>query len=156
MTGYGASPVSGVVFIVETIRDHLTRTACASHQELPCRPPSPSAPGGLLRARRRGRRTAGPSGGLLLVNDAELAKRIEAIAYPGLTANFDAGKTAALAQTMLDWTVAGPAYGGAMVDTARALADRLVAAGLPVFRSIEGVTGSHQFDPTVPPLSNAA
>jgi glycine hydroxymethyltransferase len=61
------------------------------------------------------------------------------------TANFDAGKTAALAQTMLDWTVAGPAYAGAMVDTARALADRLVAAGLPVFRSIEGVTGSHQF-----------
>jgi glycine hydroxymethyltransferase len=64
---------------------------------------------------------------------------------PGLTANLDAGKTAALAQTMLDWTVAGPAYAGAMVDTARALADRLVAAGLPVFRSIEGVTGSHQF-----------
>jgi glycine hydroxymethyltransferase len=32
-----------------------------------------------------------------------------------------------------------------MVDTARALADRLVAAGFPVFRSIEGVTGSHQF-----------
>ena len=84
-------------------------------------------------------------GGLLLVNDAELAQRIEAIAYPGLTANFDAGKTAAVAQTMLDWTVAGPAYAGAMVDTARALADRLVAAGLPVFRSLEGVTGSHHF-----------
>jgi glycine hydroxymethyltransferase len=32
-----------------------------------------------------------------------------------------------------------------MVDTARALADRLVAAGLPDFRSIEGVTGSQQF-----------
>jgi glycine hydroxymethyltransferase len=84
----------------------------------------------------------GPPGGLLLANDAELAQRIEAIAYPGPTANFDAGKTAALAQTMLDWTVAGPAYTGAMVDTARALVDRLVAAGLPVFRSIEGVTGS--------------
>ncbi len=87
----------------------------------------------------------GPPGGLLLANDAELAQRIEAIAYPGLTANFDAGKTAALAQTMLDWTVAGPAYATAMIDTARALADGLVAADLPVFRSTEGVTGSHQF-----------
>jgi glycine hydroxymethyltransferase len=44
----------------------------------------------------------GPPGGLLLANDAELAQRIEAIAYPGRTANFDAGKTAALAQMMLD------------------------------------------------------
>ena len=49
----------------------------------------------------------GPAGGLLLANDAELAQRIEAIAYPRLTANFDAGLTAALAQTVLDWTVAG-------------------------------------------------
>ena len=32
-----------------------------------------------------------------------------------------------------------------MVDTARALADRLLAAGVPVFRSAEGVTDSHQF-----------
>ena len=45
-----------------------------------------------------------------MTNDAELAERIDAIAYPGLTANFDAGKTAALAVTMIDWKVAGPAY----------------------------------------------
>lgn len=87
----------------------------------------------------------GPPGGLLLANDAELAERLEAIAYPGLTANFDAGKTAALAQTMLDWTIAGCNYATAMVDTARALAEALLVAGLPVFRRAHGVTRSHQF-----------
>jgi glycine hydroxymethyltransferase len=31
----------------------------------------------------------GPAGGLILTNDAELARRIDKIAFPGLTANFD-------------------------------------------------------------------
>ena len=107
--------------------------------------PNPLDQGAHLMSMSTYKSLGGPPGGLLLANDAELAQRIEAIAYPGLTANFDAGKTAALAQTMLDWTVAGPAYATAMIDTARALADGLVAADLPVFRRTEGVTGSHQF-----------
>jgi glycine hydroxymethyltransferase len=32
----------------------------------------------------------GPPGGVILTDDAELAQRLDAIAYPGLTANFDA------------------------------------------------------------------
>ncbi len=51
----------------------------------------------------------GPAGGLIVSNDAALMERIDAIAYPGLTANFDAGRTAALARGLLDWTVHGPA-----------------------------------------------
>ncbi|RMF05161.1 MAG: serine hydroxymethyltransferase, partial [Alphaproteobacteria bacterium] len=39
----------------------------------------------------------GPPAGLILTNGPELAQRLDAIAFPGLTANFDAGKTAALA-----------------------------------------------------------
>jgi glycine hydroxymethyltransferase len=107
--------------------------------------PNPLDQGAHLMSMSTYKSLGGPPGGLLLANDAELAQRLEAIAYPGLTANFDAGKTAALAQTMLDWTVAGPAYAAAMVDTARALADQLIISGLPVFRRTEGVTGSHQF-----------
>ena len=34
----------------------------------------------------------GPAGGLIVTNDAGLAERLDAIAYPGLTANFDAGQ----------------------------------------------------------------
>ncbi|GAA3020106.1 serine hydroxymethyltransferase [Streptosporangium longisporum] len=87
----------------------------------------------------------GPAGGLIVTDDAELAERLDAIAYPGLTANFDAGKTAALAMTMLDWKAAGPAYARTMAATARRLADELLALGVPVFAAERGCTRSHQF-----------
>jgi glycine hydroxymethyltransferase len=87
----------------------------------------------------------GPAGGLVLCNDAELAQRIESIAYPGLTANFDAAKSAALAMTLLDWQVFGQAYARAMVDTAQALAQALITRDVPVFARDRGVTQSHQF-----------
>jgi len=87
----------------------------------------------------------GPAGGLILTNDADLAQRIEAIAYPGLTANFDVAKSAALAITLLDWRDCGAAYARAMVDTARALAGGLAAEGLALFATAQGITGSHQF-----------
>ncbi len=87
----------------------------------------------------------GPAGGVVVTNDPQLAQRIDAIAFPGLTANFDAGRVAALAVTMLDWKVAGPAYAVAMVETAARLADELAAAGLPVFDGGGGRTRSHQF-----------
>ncbi len=87
----------------------------------------------------------GPAGGLLLTNRADLAERVDAIAYPGLTANFDAGKTAALAITLLDWLDGGHEYATAMTTTAAALADSLADAGLPVFETERGYTTSHQF-----------
>lgn len=87
----------------------------------------------------------GPPGGVVLTNDPELAQRLDAIAYPGLTANFDAGKAAALAVTMVDWKVAGAAYAAAMVETAGRLADELIAVGLPLFAGAHGPTRSHQF-----------
>ncbi len=86
----------------------------------------------------------GPPGGLLLTNRADLAARVDAIAYPGLTANFDAGKTAALAITMLDWLAHGPAYVATMAATAAALASALHDAGLPVLTTSAGFTTSHQ------------
>lgn len=86
----------------------------------------------------------GPPGGLIVSNDPALMKRIDAIAYPGLTANFDAGKVAALAVGLLDWKAHGPAYAQAMQRTALALAQALDAAGLPVFGKARGFTRSHQ------------
>ena len=87
----------------------------------------------------------GPPSGVLVTNDAAIAERLDAIAYPGLTANFDAAKTAALAITLLDWRQHGRAYGAAMVDLARALAEALDALGLSVFAKQRGYTRSHQF-----------
>lgn len=107
--------------------------------------PNPLDEGAHLMSMSTYKSLGGPPGGLLLAKDAELAQRIEAIAYPGLTANFDAGKTAALTQTLLDWTVAGKAYAATMVETAGALADLLASRGVPVYRRACTATQSHQF-----------
>jgi glycine hydroxymethyltransferase len=61
-----------------------------------------------------------------------------------MTANFDAAKSAALAVTMLDWRDFGRAYAAEMVAMARALAEAMIAEGLPVYRP-ERLTHSHQF-----------
>ena len=87
----------------------------------------------------------GPAGGLVVTNDAELAERLDVIAFPGLTANFDAAKSAALALTLLDWREHGRAYAAKMISVAQAFAAALDAEGLPVFAKEKGFTRSHQF-----------
>ena len=87
----------------------------------------------------------GPAGGLIVSNDAAIAERLDAIAFPGMTANFDAAKSAALALTMLDWREYGPAYGAEMVKIAKVFATSLDQLGLPVFAKQQGFTRSHQF-----------
>ncbi len=67
------------------------------------------------------------------------------IAYPGMTANFDVAKSAALALTMLDWREHGQDYAKAMVRVAKALAQELDKNGVPVFAGAGGFTTSHQF-----------
>lgn len=86
----------------------------------------------------------GPPAGLILTNDAALAERIDAIAFPGLTANFDAAKSAALAMTLLDWKAHGPEYAHSMAETAHALAVALAAEGVPVHGAAKCLTTSHQ------------
>jgi glycine hydroxymethyltransferase len=88
---------------------------------------------------------AGPPSGLIVTNDAEMAKRLDAIAYPGLTANFDASKSASLAMTLLDWKQHGREYAAAMGKTALALGNGLVERGIPVFARDRGITTSQQF-----------
>ena len=87
----------------------------------------------------------GPPSGLIVTNDATLAEKLDAIAFPGMTANFDAAKSAALAITMLDWRSFGPEYAAKMISVARALATSLSELGLPVFAREQDFTNSHQF-----------
>jgi glycine hydroxymethyltransferase len=107
--------------------------------------PNPLAEGADIMTMSTYKSLGGPPGGLVLVNDADLAQRIDEIAYPGLTANFDAGKTAALAIGLLDWLDCGRAYAETMVSHAAALARGLADHGLPVFTTALGPTASHQF-----------
>lgn len=87
----------------------------------------------------------GPPSGLIVSNDAEIAKKLDAIAYPGLTANFDASKSASLAITLLDWQEFGRDYAAMMAATAKALAQALAERQVPVFARERGMTTSHQF-----------
>ena len=87
----------------------------------------------------------GPAGGLIVTNEAEIAKALDAIAFPGMTANFDAAKSAALAVTMLDWLDYGQAYAAEMISLSQALAAELHKLGAEVFRGRDGHTHSHQF-----------
>jgi glycine hydroxymethyltransferase len=107
--------------------------------------PNPLAEGAHLMTMSTYKSLGGPPSGLILTNDPAIAEKLDAIAFPGLTANFDAAKSASLAITLLDWKNHGTAYAEAMVATARALAENLAARGIPVFATGRGATSSHQF-----------
>jgi glycine hydroxymethyltransferase len=107
--------------------------------------PNPLAEGAHLMTMSTYKSLGGPASGLIVTNDAAIAQKLDAIAFPGLTANFDAAKSAALAIALLDWKDHGRAYAEAMVATSRALAHHLAALGIPVFATARGFTASHQF-----------
>jgi glycine hydroxymethyltransferase len=87
----------------------------------------------------------GPAGGLIVTNDDAIAQKLDAIAYPGLTANFDAAKTAALGITLQDWKSVGREYAQMMVKTSQILATNLQALGVNIYAADKGFTTSHQF-----------
>ena len=106
---------------------------------------NPLAEGAHLMTMSTYKSLGGPAGGLIVTNDAEIAEALDRIAFPGMTANFDAAKSAALAVTMLDWRDFGQAYAAEMIAMARALAEALDALGVPVYGAGHGFTWSHQF-----------
>lgn len=87
----------------------------------------------------------GPTAGLILTNEPEIARALDDVAYPGMTANFNAANCAALALTLLDWKHCGALYAQSMIATARALARALIEREVPVFAHDRGATTSHQF-----------
>lgn len=105
----------------------------------------PLADGAHLMTMSTYKSLGGPAGGLIVTNDQELAHRLDAIAFPGLTANFDVAKSAALAVSLLDWRDFGSSYAQEMVASAQALARALKDEGIPVFETSKGMTASHQF-----------
>jgi glycine hydroxymethyltransferase len=107
--------------------------------------PNPLAEGAHLMTMSTYKSLGGPAGGLIVTNDAAIAEKLDRIAFPGMTANFDAAKSAALAITLLDWREFGAAYAAAMVALSQALAGELAARGLRVFAQERGMTASHQF-----------
>jgi glycine hydroxymethyltransferase len=107
--------------------------------------PQPLVEGAHLMTFSTYKSLGGPAGGLIVTNDDEIAQKLDAIAYPGLTANFDAAKTAALGITLQDWKSVGSDYAQMMVKTSQALAQHLQNLGVNIFAADKGFTTSHQF-----------
>lgn len=107
--------------------------------------PNPISEGAHIMTMSTYKSLGGPAGGLIVSNNAALMEKIEAIAFPGMTANFDAAKSAALAISMLDWREHGEAYAQTMVEVAKTLAVALKEKGIDVFTTSRGITESHQF-----------
>jgi glycine hydroxymethyltransferase len=105
----------------------------------------PLAEGAHLMTMSTYKSLGGPPSGLLLTDDSHLAERVDAIAFPGLTANFDASKSASLTLALLDWVEYGERYARAMQQTALALAQALLEEDIAVFAAERGCTTSHQF-----------
>ena len=108
--------------------------------------PDPLADGAHLMTMSTYKSLGGPPGGLIVTDDPTIAERLDAIAFPGLTANFDVGRVAALGVTLQDWVEFGRDYADAMVAAAQALADALRAEGV----AVHGDTQSHQFALSAP------
>ncbi|GGA05064.1 serine hydroxymethyltransferase [Neptunicoccus cionae] len=107
--------------------------------------PDPLEQGAHLMTMSTYKSLGGPAGGLIVSNDPDLAEKLDAIAFPGMTANFDAAKSAALAMSLLDWRDHGKAYAAQMIAVAQALAAALHQRDVPVFQAAKGGTLSHQF-----------
>lgn len=85
----------------------------------------------------------GPSGGAIVTDSADLAARVAAVAYPGLTANYDASRVAPLAAAALALARDGAALADAMVANARLLAASLARRGLGVVGDAPAFTDTH-------------
>tara|TARA_X000001036_G_scaffold141358_1_gene134210 strand:- start:214 stop:1545 length:1332 start_codon:yes stop_codon:yes gene_type:complete len=76
----------------------------------------------------------GPPSGIILSNSAKLAERLDKIAFPGLTANFDLSRVGAMLIAVLDLLTHGQEYAKMCISNAKALAEFLHAGGCEVFQ----------------------
>ena len=85
----------------------------------------------------------GPPSGMILTNSAELAQRLDKIAFPGLTANFDLSRAASMVIAVLDLLTHGKKYARMCIANAKSLAESLHSGGCEVFHvSGKGFTNS--------------
>ncbi|MFI7538174.1 serine hydroxymethyltransferase [Streptosporangium sp. NPDC049376] len=85
----------------------------------------------------------GPPGAAVVTREEDLAHRVSAAAYPGLTANYDASRLAPLAVTAAEHAAGGPRYADACIANAHALAAALTEEGFSVAAADLGWTVSH-------------
>ena len=98
----------------------------------------------------------GPPGGAIVTRDPEVAERVFAAVYPGLTANFDAGRLRALGVAAADLLNHGAGYSARCIDAAQTLGRALGDAGLLLAGADRGFTESHHLAVVLPASANRA
>eukprot|EP00935_MAST-01C_sp_MAST-1C-sp1_P001170 g1170.t1 len=93
---------------------------------------APLAEGAHLMSSSSYKGFGGPAGGFVLTNEESLAQKLEDVIFPGLTANTNNGKTAALCIAACDLLDHGSEYAQSCIANAQALGAALVANGVPV------------------------
>ena len=75
----------------------------------------------------------GPPSRMVFTSSAELAARLDIIAFPGFTANFNLSRAAAIVIPFLDLLTQGREYAKMCIFNAKALAETLHTRGCEVF-----------------------
>jgi len=86
----------------------------------------------------------GPQGGVIAVNDRELARRIEDNTLHKFVDNIHLNRVAALAVAFEEMRRFGREYAERVISNAKSLAEGLSKEGLRVFKTRRGFTESHQ------------
>ncbi len=82
----------------------------------------------------------GPPGGAIVTRDPDVAERVFRAVYPGLTANYDAGRLRGLLEAA---TQQSAEYADRCIASAQALGQALHDVGVPVAAADRGFTRSH-------------
>src|SRR5690554_3506714 len=85
----------------------------------------------------------GPPGGIVLTDDAEIARGVDRAIFPGMTANYHTNRMAALAVAAAEMLAFGREYARACCDNAQALASGFRAEGLNVAGKSHACTDGH-------------
>lgn len=91
----------------------------------------------------------GPPGGVIAARDADLFARVSEAVYPGLTANYDAGRLPGLHRAALELSRTGPEQAARCIEAAQALAGALAGEGLELLGAERGYTQSHHLAVTI-------
>lgn len=86
----------------------------------------------------------GPVGGLILMHDREIARKVSSLSFPAFMQTRDQNKYAALAMALAETAAFGAPLAAQMLANAQALAQALHSEGFDVIAADRGYTRSHQ------------
>ena len=98
---------------------------------------------------------AGPQGGMMFTNRAEIAEAAAKVISPLMIANHHLARLPALGAAFLEWMAFGQAHADAIIQNSKALGQALTERGVPVVGEKWGYSESHTILPVVDSFGDA-